>query len=73
MNDITKELLSALGEIKAYDDLFIPSIMACLETPEDQEVMLDFLKHGRDHGHEVSDETVTMLAIYLNQERNGIE
>ena len=72
-NPITQDLINALKKIEAYDDMFIPGVMACVENVEDQEVILDFLKHGSEQGYEVTDETVTMLAIYLDQERNGIE
>ena len=70
---IADQLLDELKKVKANDDFFIPYVMACLEDTEDQETMLDFLLHGEEMGHEVSDETVSMLATYLDQERNGIE
>ena len=71
-NKITQELLTELKKVDAYDDLFIPGVMACVESIEDQKVILDFLKHGSEQGYEVSDETITMLAIYLDQDRNEI-
>lgn len=70
---ITEELKDELSKIKANDNLFIPYVMACLESIEDQEVVLDFIRNGESAGEEVSDATVSMLATYLDQERNGID
>ena len=70
---ITEELITELKMIDAYDDLFIPGVMACMNSIEDQEEVLDFLRYGKKLGYEVTDETVTMLALYLDQKSNSLD
>ena len=70
---ITEELITELKMIDAYDDLFIPGVMVCMNSIEDQEEVLDFLRQGKKLGYEVTDETVTMLAIYLDQKSSSLD
>ena len=72
-NQTTNELLKELRKIDAYDAEFIPVVMSYLDNEEDQEVVLDFIRNGAKYGQEVSYDTITMLSIYLDEERHGID
>ena len=70
-NPVTKKLVKELQNIPHYDDYFILGILAHAEEIEDQEEIIDFITHGPEYGEEVTAETVTMLAIYLAEEREN--
>lgn len=64
LNPITLELLDELKKIKK-DQNFIMHVFSCATAIEDQEEILDFIKHGDD----VDYETVSVLAMHLADER----
>ena len=72
-NPVTKRLVEELQKIPHYDHYFILGVLAYTEEIEDQQEILDFIDHGPSYGEEVTAETVTMLAIYLAEEREEQE
>lgn len=64
-NDLALTLVNKLKEI--YDnDSFILEVFTYADNPEDQQTILDFIEAGEN----VTDETISVLAMYLDDARN---
>lgn len=64
MTEMDLELIHLLREINPKDD-FLLGVMSCAISQEERRKVLDFIKAGDD----VDQETVIVLAILIDQER----